>query len=72
MTKQLGQQTTIIHILPEISKCKGNLTMKPEQLKEYNMRDIFLENACIKCVEETSPRSFLKKSLIGYVSRSIF
>ena len=46
--------------------------MKPEQLKEYNMRDIFLENACIKCVEETSPRPFLKKSLIGYVSRSIF
>ena len=46
------------HILPNISKSKGNLTTKFGQLKEYSMTNIFLE----KCGEETIPRPFSKKS----------
>ena len=36
MTSQSGQQTITIHILPNISRSKGNLTMKLGQLIEYN------------------------------------
>ena len=35
MTPQLGQQTIGIHILPSISRCKGNQTTKFSQLVEY-------------------------------------
>ena len=41
MTSQTGQQTIVIHILPNISRSKGNQTMKFDQLVEYNMRNIF-------------------------------
>ena len=50
------------HILPNISKSKGNLTIKFGQLKEYSMTNIFLENFFAKCGEETIPRPFSKKS----------
>ena len=43
MTSQQGKQTMAIHILPNISRNKGNQTMKFAQLIEYNMRNIFLE-----------------------------
>ena len=42
MTSQPGQQTIAIHILPNISRSKGNQTMKLEQLITYNKRNIFL------------------------------
>ena len=35
--------------------------MKPGQLIEYNMRNIFLEKSCPKCDRETIPRPFSKK-----------
>ena len=44
MTSQPGQQTNAIHILPNISRGKGNQTMKFGQLLQYNMRNIFVEN----------------------------
>ena len=31
-------------------------------LREHNMRNIFIEKSCAKCVEETTPDVFLKKS----------
>ena len=69
MTSQLGKQTIVIHILPKtlhilpnISKIKGNQTMKFGQSIEYDMKNIFLENSCSKCVEETIPRPFSKKT----------
>ena len=34
MMSQPGQQTIAIHILPNISRSKGNQTMKPGQLIE--------------------------------------
>ena len=33
-----------IHIMPNISRSKGNQTMKLGQLIEYNKRNIFLQN----------------------------
>ena len=43
MTSQPGKQTIVMQILPNITKSKGNLTMKFDQLIEHNMRNIFLE-----------------------------
>ena len=45
MMSQPGKQTIAIHILPNISRSKGNQTMKFGQLIEYNMRNIFLEKS---------------------------
>ena len=38
MTSQPGKQIISIHILPNISRSKGNPAMKFGQLIEYNMR----------------------------------
>ena len=48
-------------ILPNISRSKGNRTMKLGQLIECNMRNIFLEILYTKCDKETSPRPFSEK-----------
>ena len=61
MTSQTGKQTIVIPILPNISRRKGNQTMKFGQLIECNMRNIFLEKSYTKCRWETSPRSFSEK-----------
>ena len=37
MTSQTGPEIITIHILPNISRSKGNQIMKFGQLKEYNM-----------------------------------
>ena len=49
-------------MLPNISRSKGNQTMKFGQFIECNMRNIFLEKSCMKCVGGTIPRPFYKKS----------
>ena len=54
-------KTIVIHLLPNISRSKGNQTMKLCQLRDYNMRNIFLENSDTKCGEETSSRPFSEK-----------
>ena len=59
---QTGKQTIAMHILSDISRCKGNQTMKFGQLMEYNMRNIFLEKSYTKRGEETIPRPFSQKS----------
>ena len=64
MTSQTGQQTIAIHILLSISRSKGNQTMKPGQLIEYNKIIIVLQKSCRKWGRETSSRPlfvFLKK-----------
>ena len=48
MTSQSGKQTIAIHILPNISRSKGNQTMKFGQLIEHKMRNIFLEKSYTK------------------------
>ena len=61
MTSQPGYQTIVIHILPNISRSKGNQTMKFGQLIECKMRNILFEKSYTKCSEETSPRPFSEK-----------
>ena len=50
-----------IHILSNISRSKGNQTMKFGQLIEYNMESIFLEKSYTKCGGKTFPRPFSGK-----------
>ena len=49
-------KTIAIHILPKISRSKGNKTMKFGQLIEYNVRSIFLEKLYTNCIGETTLR----------------
>ena len=43
MMSEPGKQTIAIHILPNISRSRGNQTMKFGQLIKYNIKNIFLE-----------------------------
>ena len=54
MTSQTRQNLITIHTLPNISRRKGNQTMKIGQLQEYNMRNTFLEKSYTKCGGEAS------------------
>ena len=65
MTSQTGKQTIAVPILPNISKSKGNQTIKFGQLMEYNMRNIFLVKSNIKYGGETFPRPFSQKLKLG-------
>ena len=56
MTSKPGQQTIAIHILPDISRSKGNQTMRFDQLIKYNMRNIFVEKSYTKYAGEIIPR----------------
>ena len=67
MTSQPGQQTIVMHILPNISRSKDNQTMTFGQLTERNMKSIFLENSYTKCGGETSPRPFSEKLNRAYL-----
>ena len=60
MTSPLGKQAIAVHILLNISKSKGNETMKFGQLIEYNMRNIFLEKSYTNVTEKLPPDPFLK------------
>ena len=57
---QPGEKTIVIHILPNISRNKGNQTIRFGQLMEYNMRDILLEKPYTKFGGEAIPDLFLK------------
>ena len=61
MTSQPGKQTIVIYILPNISRSKGNQTMKFGQVIECNMKNLFLETSYTKHGGETSPRPFSGK-----------
>ena len=65
MTSQPGKQTIAIQILPNISKSKGNQTMKFGQLIEYNMKNSFVEKSYTNCDKETILRPFSKKSKLS-------
>ena len=60
MTTQPVEQSIAIHILPNVSRSKGNQTMKFGQLIN-NMRNIFPENSYTKYGGETIPRPFYSK-----------
>ena len=62
LTSQSGKQTIVIHLMPNISRSKGNQEITFGQLIEYNMRNIFLEKSYEQCGGETNPKLFSKKS----------
>ena len=62
MTSQPGQQTMAIHMLPNVSRNKGNQAMTFGQVIEYNMRNNFVEKSYTKCSGETIPRPLSKTS----------
>ena len=45
MTSQPGEQIITSHMLPNISRNKGNQAIKFGQLIEYNKRNIFLQKS---------------------------
>ena len=59
------EKTITMYILPNISRSKGNWTMKFDQLIEYNMGNIFLGKSYSKCCGETIPRPFPKNSKLS-------
>ena len=65
MTSQPGTQVIAVHILPKISRSKGNQTMKYGQLTEHNMRNIFFENHSQNVMEKLFPDPFLKNQIIS-------
>ena len=44
MTSETGQQIIAMHVLPYISRSKGNQAVKFDQLTKYGMRNIILKN----------------------------
>ena len=48
MTPQTGQKTSAIHVLPNISRNKGNQALKFDRLIKYSVRNIFLRQPCRK------------------------
>ena len=65
MTSQPGTQVIAVHILPKISRSKGNQTMQYGQLTECNMRNIFLENHSQNVMEKLFQDPFLKNQIIS-------
>ena len=59
MMSQSGIQTNAIQILSNISRSKGNQTMK------FNMRNNFLEKSYTKYGGETIPKTFSENSNLG-------
>ena len=57
MTSQPDYQTIVIQILSNISRSKGNQTIKFGQLLEYNMGNILLEKSYTKCVGKNQPQT---------------
>ena len=45
MTSHTGEQVIIIHILPNISRSKGNQAIKFSHLIAYKVRNIFLQKS---------------------------
>ena len=54
MTSQTGKQTIGIHILPSISRTKGNQRMKLRHLIEQIIRNIFREKYTQNVIEKKS------------------
>ena len=61
ITSQPGKQTITKHILPNIWRSKSDQRMKFGQLKEYNMRNTFLEKSCTQYGGKIISRPFSQK-----------
>ena len=58
MTSQTGKKLVTIHILPNISRPKGNQKKKFDQLIDYNKKYFLLKNPSV--VEKLVPHTFIK------------
>ena len=65
MMSQPGKQTITIHTLPNISRSKGNQTIKFDQLIEQNMKNTFFEKSYAKYGGTHITRPFSKKSKLN-------
>ena len=63
MASEAGKQTITIHILSNISRNRGNQTMKFGQLIEDNVRNTFLQKSCRKLGKETGLIPLFEKDL---------
>ena len=61
MTSPTGKQISTIHVLPNVSRNKGNQTMSFGHLIEYNMKKYFSRKTIHKNGGKTSPTPFSKK-----------
>ena len=71
MLAELGQQTTAMHILTNISRSKGNQTIKFGQLIEYNMKNIFLQKSYKKWWWRNYSQTLFLKIYVEHISGSI-
>ena len=55
VTSQPGYETITMHILPNVSRNKGNQAIEFGELIEYDMRNIFVEKSYTRCAGETIP-----------------
>ena len=62
--KQPGSQTIALHILINISRSKGNQTIKFGQLIEYNIWNILLKNHTENVLEKLFPDPYLKNQIL--------
>ena len=60
MTLKPEKQTIVIHILPNISRSKGNQPMKFGQLIDHNIRNIFVTKSYTNVMERLFTDPFLK------------
>ena len=58
MTSQIGQKLITKRVLPNISRYKGNQTMKFAHLREHNIRNVFFEKSNL--VENVLPHTPIK------------
>ena len=56
MTSQSCEQTVVIHILANISRSKGNQTMKLGYLIDYNLKKTFIKKLNTKYGRKISAR----------------
>ena len=59
MTSRNGQKIITIHILPNISRSKGNPTMKFGQIIKYSIRHIFVKKHAKHEIGKLVPDLFL-------------
>ena len=62
-----GKQVITIHRLPNISRSKGNQTLKFGQLIEQNMRKLLMKNHTQDVVKKLFPERFLKNRKWAYL-----
>ena len=48
MTLQTGQQIFTIHVLPNVSRSKGNQVLKFGKLMKHDVRIVFVQTSCRK------------------------